>query len=550
MRPCRVRAGPGDELGSLALPPEEHEHFNRTVVDVSHPVRHARVELRGFSGVQHEILVTQHDAQPTAENVDPLETFVAAQVGLGKRVTGRRDHLVSLNSTRTRGERDEYRSVATDHRPVTAVIPGLGDARQLVESHAVRAGQRKQLAQRRPQPSRFKSRQRALGGARDRCELSECQCLPSTQGPQPMPNARKHLRVILVHGPPSFPICNILCTPSVSTARLPGMEPISSAHGQGYDVVVIGGGAAGLSAAIVLARACRSVIVVDAGHSRNEPAKGVHGFLSRDEVPPGELLALGRQELERYGGCLESGNAVAARRSDSGFEVTLETGTLIGARRLMVTSGLTDELPDVPGVRERWGNDVVHCPYCHGWEIRGQAIGVLASGPMATHQALLFRQWTDDLVLFTHTAGPPPPDQAEQLAARGVRIVPGVVERLEITDDRLHGVRMSDGGFIARAAIVVGPRMVAASPVLDSLGLKPVAHPLGSAVGEAYEAGPIGETKVKGVWLAGNVHDIQAQVISSASQGVAAASALNADLIAEETQTAVVRARAQAARPR
>jgi thioredoxin reductase len=169
---------------------------------------------------------------------------------------------------------------------------------------------------------------------------------------------------------------------------------------------------------------------------------------------------------------------------------------------------------------------------------------------MATHQALLFRQWTDDLMLFLHTAEAPPPDQAEQLAARGVQVVPGVVERLEIGDDRLRGVRLRDGRLIAREAIVVGPRMVAASPVLDSLGLRPVAHPLGSAVAETYEADPAGATAVKGVWVAGNVHDIQAQVISSASQGLAVAAALNADLVAEETQTAVMRARALAARQR
>ena len=324
------------------------------------------------------------------------------------------------------------------------------------------------------------------------------------------------------------------------------MRSISSTHDQGHDVAVIGGGPAGLSAAIALARACRSVIVVDAGHPRNEPAEAVHGFLSREDVSPAELLALGRAELERYGGRVVSGNAVAARHGDTGFEVTLETGALIGARRLMVTSGLTDELPDVPGVRERWGNDVVHCPYCHGWESRGRALGVLASGPMAVHQALLFRQWTDDLVLFTHTTEAPSPDQAEQLAARAIRVVSGPVERLEITDGLLRGVRLSDGRLVEREAIVVAPRMVAVSPVLDSLGLKPVAHPLGSAIAETYEAGPTGETAVKGVWLAGNVHDIQTQVISAAAQGLATAAALNSDLIAEETQAAVMRARALA----
>jgi thioredoxin reductase len=279
-------------------------------------------------------------------------------------------------------------------------------------------------------------------------------------------------------------------------------------------------------------------------HPRNGQAKGVHGFLSRDEVPSGELLALGRQGLQRYGGRVETGTAVAARQTHRGFEVALEAGPWVVARRLMVASGLTNYLPDVPGVRERWGNDVVHCPYCHGWEIRGRAIGVLAGGPMAAHQALLFRQRTADLILFTHSTEAPPPAQAEQLTARGVRIVLGLAERLEITHNRLDGLRLDDGRLVAREAVVVGPRMAAVSPVLNSLGLNPVAHPLGAAVGKAYAAGPTGETSVKGVWLAGNVTDIQAQVISSAAQGVAVASELNADLIAEDTEAAVMRARA------
>ncbi|WP_329057896.1 NAD(P)/FAD-dependent oxidoreductase [Amycolatopsis sp. NBC_01480] len=247
-----------------------------------------------------------------------------------------------------------------------------------------------------------------------------------------------------------------------------------------------------------------------------------------------------RHPCRRASGAGKRGGGLA---EGTGFEVALETGAPIGARRLLVTSGLTDELPDVPGVRERWGGDVIHCPYCHGWEIRGQAIGVLASGPVGVHQALMFRQWTDSLMLILHTTDAPPPDQAEQLAARGIEVVPGVVERLEITDGRQHGVRLQDGRVFARQTIVVGPRMVAVSPVLDSLGLKPVAHPMGSEVAEVYAADPSGATEVKGVWVAGNVCDIAAQVISAAAQGMFVAAAVNADLTSEETQADVMRAR-------
>ena len=165
-----------------------------------------------------------------------------------------------------------------------------------------------------------------------------------------------------------------------------------------------------------------------------------------------------------------------------------------------MATGLVDELPDVSGLRERWGRDVLHCPYCHGWEVRDQAVGILGSGPMAVHQALLFRQLTSDLVLFAHTAPALTDEQAEQLAARGIRVVTGLVDALEVVDDRLSGVRLRDGTIVARQALVVGPRVVARSQVLASLGLHPTAHPLG--VGEFVAADATGLTEVPGVWVA------------------------------------------------
>src|ERR1035438_10328759 len=133
-------------------------------------------------------------------------------------------------------------------------------------------------------------------------------------------------------------------------------------------------------------------------------------------MPPAELLAEGRSEVERYGGLIARSEATGARRTGNGFEAITADGGSILARRLVVTTGLTDELPEVPGVRELWGTDVVHCPYCHGWEIGDQAVGVLGSGPMAVQQTPLFRQWTADLVLFLNTAPSLTPEQAEQLA--------------------------------------------------------------------------------------------------------------------------------------
>ena len=195
-----------------------------------------------------------------------------------------------------------------------------------------------------------------------------------------------------------------------------------------YDVVVVGGGAAGLSGAMALGRARRSVLVVDSGEPRNAPAGHVHNYLGREGTPPAELLAIGRAEVAQYGVHVEIGAvATKAGSSDSGFTVHLEGGRQVHARRLLVTTGLVDELPDVPGLSRGWGDDVLHCPYCHGWEVRDQAIGVLGTSAFSVHQALLFRQWTSDLVFFVHDGPGPTAEEREQLAARGIGIVEGPV---------------------------------------------------------------------------------------------------------------------------
>jgi thioredoxin reductase len=304
-----------------------------------------------------------------------------------------------------------------------------------------------------------------------------------------------------------------------------------------YDVVVIGGGAAGLSGAVVLARARRSVLVVDAGEPRNAVAHAVHGFLSRDGTPPGELLEAGRAEVRDYDGELVEGRVLSASPAQDGFDVLLADGRTLHARRLLVTTGLVDELPDVVGVDQRWGRDVLHCPYCHGWEVRDQALGVLAGGPMAVHQALLFSQWTRDLTLFLHTAPELTELEQQQLAARGVSVVTGEVDSLVTTDDRLTGVRLRTGTEVPVQVVVVGPRFVARAEVLVSLGLKVTEHPMG--VGSYVAADPTGLTEVPGVWVAGNVADPIAQVIGAAAAGVNAAAAINADLVQDEVRQAV-----------
>ncbi|MGY1638818.1 NAD(P)/FAD-dependent oxidoreductase [Geodermatophilus sp. SYSU D00742] len=314
------------------------------------------------------------------------------------------------------------------------------------------------------------------------------------------------------------------------------------------DVVVVGGGAAGLAGAVALLRARRTVLVVDAGQPRNAPAEGVHNYLTREDTPPTELLAAGRAEVEAYGGTVVPRAATAIERRDGGFRVLLDDGTAVAGRRVLVATGLVDELPDVPGVAQLWGSDVLHCPYCHGWEVRDQALGVLGDGPMAVHQALMWRQWSDDVVLFLHRAPEPTADEREQLAARGVRVVEGEVSALDRTGGRMAGVRLASGEVVPRTALVVAPRFTARADLLAPLGL--VAEPLevdGHVVGSRIPAGPTGATAVPGLWVAGNVADLHAKVVSSAASGVDAGAAVNADLIAEDVRLAVAARRGVAA---
>lgn len=314
-----------------------------------------------------------------------------------------------------------------------------------------------------------------------------------------------------------------------------------------YDVVVVvvGGGPAGLGAALCLARARRSVLVVDAGSPRNDPAEHMHNYLGREGDAPGALLADGRAEVARYGGECVAGSVVTAqalnaRDEDPRFCAALEDGSSVRARRLLLTSGIVDELPEVPGLAERWGRDVLHCPYCHGWEWRDEPLAVVATGPAAVQQALLFRQWSPDVTLVQHRAPEPTAEQREQLAARDIRVVPGEAAAVEVDGDRITGVRLGDGGLVPCRAVVVVPRFTARSEVIGSLGLgTEQEETAGHVEGTFVPSAPTGGTQIPGVYVAGNVTDLHAQVLAAAAAGLTTATAINADLLAEDLRRAV-----------
>ncbi len=306
-----------------------------------------------------------------------------------------------------------------------------------------------------------------------------------------------------------------------------------------YDVVVIGGGVAGLSAALTLGRALRSVLVVDAGSPRNAPAAGAHNLLGNEGINPLELVEKGRAEARSYGARIVTGTVTDVRgTSADGFTVTLAAGpgseaalpSRVHARRIVLATGAVDTLPDVPGLAQRWGRDVIHCPYCHGYEVRAGRIGVLTTGPMWLHQAKLIRQWSDDVTVLLHGQPEPSADDRAALERRGVRIVEGAVQEVRSDGERLTGVLVAEHEDpIALDAILVGTRMRIDSALVDALGLAVEENVMGQFVPVDMRRA----TNVPGVFAVGNVTSGGAMVAASMADGVMAGAALNMDLVEE-----------------
>ena len=312
------------------------------------------------------------------------------------------------------------------------------------------------------------------------------------------------------------------------------------------DAIIVGGGVAGLSAAVALGRSRRSVAIVDAGDPRNAPAAHSHNYLTRDGESPLELVRLGRIEAEHYGVRIVDGSATSATRTDSGFEVSLADGTVVRGRRLLVTTGLTDILPSIPGLAERWGRDVLHCPYCHGWEVRDRAIGIIGS-VMSGHQAQMWRQLSENVTVFTHTATELSPEELTRMRARGIVVVEEEITRVDVENDAIVGVTLANGVAVALDAVVVGPNFTSRADVLESLGLETTEMVMnGHVLGTYIEADPVGATSVPGVWVAGNVAAPMDTVVAASAAGVKAGAAINGDLIEEDVRFAVERAEAMA----
>ena len=291
------------------------------------------------------------------------------------------------------------------------------------------------------------------------------------------------------------------------------------------DVVIVGGGPAGLSAAVMLGRARRSVIVVDEGKPRNRRAPHMHGLLGSDGVSPLGLLERGRADARKYGVTFVDGTVTVIEGTEGDF--TVRGPQQIRARRVVVATGLVDALPDVRGVEDLWGTGAVICPYCDGWEVRDQPIGVIATSPMSRNQAHLLRQWTPELTVFGAREAGIPPVEVDGLVARGITLAPPATA----VRGALGGLSvMTEAGEHRVARVFVGARPRPTDALLTMLGCATIETPAGPFV----RTDASGQTSVTGVWAVGNVADSKALVPISLGAGTQAALQINISPLEEE----------------
>jgi thioredoxin reductase len=294
-----------------------------------------------------------------------------------------------------------------------------------------------------------------------------------------------------------------------------------------YDVVIVGGGPAGLSAALTLGRSRRRVLIAGAGPPRNAPAEAAHNVFTRDGTPPPELLHLGREQLAPYGVVYREEHVASVEKTEASFRVVFQNGGRVEAARLLLATGVRDVLPDIPGFQELWGRSVFHCPYCHGWEVAGWPLAVYGSGQGGYDFVALLRGWSSDLILFTDGPANLTEAQRARLRGRGVGLREEKITRLQESGGQMEAVVLATGEAVPRRGLFVRPAQELRSALARQLGC-----PL-TADGR-IAADEFGKTGVAGVYVAGDTGPFSQQIIAAAASGVTAAAHLNHELLREE----------------
>lgn len=301
-----------------------------------------------------------------------------------------------------------------------------------------------------------------------------------------------------------------------------------------WDVIVIGGSVAGLSGALTLLRARRRVLILDTGLPRNRFTSHMHGLISRDHTDPADLVADARAEVEGYGADIRNEVVEAVATSENGFTVTTDQGTH-DARQVLVATGGTDVLPEIDGFADFWGQGIASCPYCDGYEVRDQRIGVLATGPHSIFHAQMLRQWSDKITYFTNGKWAPEGEELRAFEARKISLIDVPVTTIFSNNSTLTGVGLDDGSEVEVDAIFTIPEFRPRDGFLDGLGLERTETPMG----EFIAADPTGATAVPGLWIAGNVAKHNANVPVSIGDGAMAAALMNHQLVMDDVAKAV-----------
>lgn len=499
---------------------EDADDLGRDVAHCADAVRHEGVELRRFPTLELVLGIAEQEPYTSAQHVEPLEAVVGA--GGGRVDADRHRDLVGLDGRLLAHQRDDRDAVVALDCAAHAWIDPLG-RQEVVELDAQVLGQRHEQLERRLSLPGLEPRE---GAGRHLCPVGEVLEGPPkrlARGAQ----TRSDLSDAVVHGG-SLPFLQDLLQLWLPHRHGGGMQTPQ------WDVVVIGGSIAGLSAAQMLGRARRATLVVDAGEPRNRFTGHMHGVLGHDGTNPADLLARGRAEVQAYGVELREGRVAELSEDDDGLRISLVGGEVLTARAAIIATGVVDRLPEIEGLADRWGRDVLHCPYCHGYEVAGRRLGVVATSPASVHQIGLVRQWSDDVTAFVALAGTLDEATHAGLVARGIRVVPSPVRAVETDADALTGVTTVDGERYLLDAVFAAPAPEVDLGFATGLGLARADLP-----GAPLAVDATGATSHPRVWAAGNVVAPSGNVPLSMGSGSMAGAGVNAALVADDTARAV-----------
>lgn len=501
---------------------EDRDRLHRAI-DSPEPVRCPGRKLNRFTGFDGEIAIAENQSQPAGKHVQPFLTIVHRQFG-GRNVTARADpDLEGVQPARRppAGQWPIGDAVAAVRGAAHPRVVGLRRTHQFIGADRQRRGKTRKVIEGKSTLTGFQPAQRRdidIGRARN---ILQRHAALGAQFPQPPPD-------------PRFDVLGLaLCLHGKSAWHLSGTEGKLDGMDNEWECVVVGGGAAGLSAALMLGRARRRTLVVDAGEPSNRVAPGIGGLLGQDGRPPHEFYADARNELAKYESVrIVMGQVTAAARGGDGFRVELDAGAVHNARRLILATGMRYEYPEVPGLESLWGNSVFHCPFCHGWEARDQPLAVLAQGDRAVHMALLLNGWTDDIVVLTNGPAGLAADQHDLLVAAGIGVDDREIAEFISNDGTLTAVAFADGSELKRAGALVATSLHQRSTLPTQLGVQ--LAPPGPAVQDAVVVDQFFRTSVPGVFAAGDICFQMPQVATAIASGSAAGAAVVQSLLSDQ----------------